>query len=68
MAIGSKPSEFVKNLDLEKDKRGYIKVNENGLTSNPNIYAIGDLAGNIATVAWAAKSGRDIAKIINKEK
>ena len=65
MAIGSKPSELVKNLPFEVDKRGYIKVNENGLTSNPNIYAIGDLAGNIATVAWAAKSGRDTAKMIN---
>lgn len=65
MAIGSKPSEFVKKLGLEVDKRGYIKVNENGLTSNPKIYAIGDLAGNMATVAWAAKSGRDVAKTIN---
>ena len=65
IAIGSKPSEFVKDLSLEVDKRGYIKVGGNGLTSNPKIYAIGDLAGNIATVAWAAKSGRDIAKIIN---
>ena len=65
MAIGSKPSEFVKKLGLEVDKRGYIKVNENGLTSNPKIYAIGDLAGNMATVAWAAKSGRDVAKAIN---
>lgn len=68
MAIGSKPSEFVKELALEVDKRGYIQVNENGLTSNPKIYAIGDLAGNIATVAWAARSGRDIAKIINEER
>ena len=65
MAIGSKPSEFVKEMNLEVDKRGYIKVNENGLTSNPKIYAIGDLAGNMATVAWAAKSGRDVAKAIN---
>ena len=65
MAIGSKPSEFVKKLGLEVDKRGYIKVNENRLTSNPKIYAIGDLAGNMATVAWAAKSGRDVAKAIN---
>lgn len=65
MAIGSKPSEFVKEMNLEVDKRGYIKVNENRLTSNPKIYAIGDLAGNMATVAWAAKSGRDVAKAIN---
>ena len=53
-------------LSLELDEKGYIKVDANGLTSNSKIYAIGDLAGNIATVAWAAKSGRDIAKIINE--
>ena len=33
-----------------------------------SIYAIGDLAGNIATVAWAARSGRDIAEIINNKR
>ena len=65
MAIGSIPDKIVNELGLEVDKKGYIKVNENGLTSNPKIYAIGDLAGNIATVAWAAKSGRDVAKLIN---
>ncbi len=65
MAIGSKPSEFVKDLSLEVDKRGYIKVNENGQTSNPKIYAIGDLAGNVSTVAWACKSGRDVAEKIS---
>ena len=64
MAIGAHPSSFVKNLGLELDKNGYIKINENGQTSNPKIYAIGDLAGNIATVAWAARSGREISKVL----
>ena len=66
MAIGAKPANFVQNLGLELTPRGYIKVNKNGQTSNPKIYAIGDLAGNIATVAWAAKSGRDVAEKIQK--
>ena len=63
-AIGAHPQEFVKELGLELNKKGTIKVDENGQTSNPKIYAIGDLAGNIATVAWAAKSGRDVSEII----
>ena len=62
MAIGSKPSNFVKKLGLELDSKGKIKVNEHGQTSNKKIYAIGDLAGNISTVAWAAKSGRDVVQ------
>ena len=64
MAIGSKTQEFVKNLGLNTDKYGYISVDKNGQTSNPKIYAIGDLAGNVSTVAWACKSGRDVAEKI----
>ena len=65
-AIGSKPQKIIQNLGLELDKYGYIKVNEYGQTSNKKIYAGGDVAGNIATVAWAAKTGRNIAeKILN---
>ena len=62
MAIGSHPSELTNTLGIEQNKNGYIKVNENGKTSHPKIYAIGDLAGNIQTVAWAAKSGREVAR------
>lgn len=65
MAIGSKPQEIVKNLKLDTDKYGYIKVDETGKTSNPIIYAVGDLARNVSTVAWACKSGREVAKKIN---
>ena len=31
-------------------------------TSIPNVYAGGDVAGERATVAWAARSGRNAAK------
>ena len=65
MAIGSRPADFIKNIGLQLDERGYIKVDKNGLTSNPKIYAIGDLAGNMSTVAWAARSGREVANQIN---
>ena len=64
MAIGSHTDKFVKTLNLELDKKQYIKVNKNGQTSNSKIYAIGDLAGNTSSVAWAARSGRDVANIL----
>lgn len=65
-AIGAHPQEIINNLGLKTDRKGYIEVNEKWQTSNPKIYAIGDLAGNTATVAWAARSGRDVAEIINR--
>lgn len=64
MAIGAKPEEFIKDLDLELNKYGNIKIDEQGRTSNSKIYAGGDLAGVKGTVAWAAKSGRDAANNI----
>lgn len=65
MAIGSMPDENVINtLGLELNKKGYIQVNENYETSIKNVYAGGDVTGTKATVAWAARTGRDVAEII----
>ena len=66
MALGSKPQEFVKDLGLELNKWGNIQVDEEYKTSNPKVYAGGDLAGMKGTVAWAAKSGKEAAKNIIK--
>ena len=64
MAIGSHTDDNIKTLGLELDDRGYIKVDENSKTSDSKVFAIGDLAKNKATVAWAARSGRDVAENI----
>lgn len=64
MALGSKPASFVKSLGLNLNQWGNIEVDENYQTSNPKIYAGGDLAGVRGTVAWAAYSGREAAKKI----
>lgn len=65
MAVGSKPdTEILGQLGLELNQWGYIKVDESYRTSNPKIYAGGDLIGQKATVAWAGKSGREAAKAI----
>ncbi len=65
MAVGSKPEEKIIK-DFEKNKWGYILVDENMRTSIKKVYAGGDIIGEKATVAWAARSGRNAAyNIIN---
>ncbi len=64
MALGSQVEPYVKDLGLQTNKWGNLKINENYQTSNPKIYAGGDLAGIKATVAWAAHSGREAANKI----
>ena len=66
MALGSKPQEYVKDLRLDLNKWGNIQVDEEYKTSNPKVYAGGDLIGMKGTVAWAARSGREAAKNIIK--
>lgn len=64
MALGSKPEKFVKDLNLDTDTKGKIVINEKNQTSNPKVFAGGDLTGNKGTVAWAARAGRDASKNI----
>lgn len=67
MALGSLPeTTLTSNLNINRDSKGRIEVNENNQTSNSKIFAGGDLAGSKGTVAWAAKSGRDTAENITK--
>ena len=59
MAIGSKINmELVNDLKLDVTSKNYIKIDDNYMTSDEKIFAIGDLAGVNSTVAWAASSGR----------
>ena len=65
MAVGSEPEkDLVNSLGLELTEKDNIKVNENYQTSNPKVYAGGDITGTKSTVAWAARTGRDVAEVI----
>lgn len=66
MALGSIVSDEVLYLGLTLNKWGNIYVNENYQSSNPKIFAGGDLAGCKGTVAWASRSGRDVANSIKE--
>lgn len=47
VAVGRKPKRIsgLEKAGVEVDGKGYIKVNDDMRTSNPNIYASGDIAG-----------------------
>lgn len=62
MAVGSRAdSELLEKLKLDVKENGYLMVNTNNQTSNPKIFAAGDLTGAKSTVAWACRNGRDTA-------
>ena len=65
MATGSKPENNIIEK-FEKNEYGYIKIDENMQTSISKVFAGGDIIGQKATVAWAARSGRDAAEKILK--
>lgn len=60
--VGVEPkSELVKDL-AEMDKNGYVKVDHNGLTSYPGLYAAGDVTeGALKQVVTAAAQGASAA-------
>lgn len=62
MAVGSRAdSNLLEKLKLDVKENGYLMVNTNNQTSNPKIFAAGDLTGAKSTVAWACRNGRDTA-------
>ena len=67
LAVGSRAdSELLESLKLDVKENGYLMVNSNNQTSNPKIFAAGDLTGAKSTVAWACRNGRDTAYSIMK--
>lgn len=65
MAVGGKVDKaMLEEQDIAIGTRKYISIDENGRTSNPKVFAGGDVVGQTATVAWAARSGRDAAEKI----
>ena len=67
MAVGSKANkDVVEKTGLETTQYGNIKVDQKYMTSKEGVFAGGDLIGTKATVAWAARSGRNAAEEIMK--
>lgn len=48
----------LENTKIQRDERGFVKVNEQRQTDDPNIYAIGDIAGGVLLAHKAHKEAR----------
>ena len=71
VAIGQKPNTEglgLENTSVEQDDKGFIKVNKNQQTSNENIFAIGDIAGQPLLAHKAGYEGRIAAEVIAGKK
>lgn len=65
LATGSKTNQdLLKNEGLAVNEKGYVLIDKDYKTSIEKVYAGGDLIGTKATVAWAARSGRNAAEKI----
>jgi dihydrolipoamide dehydrogenase len=48
----------LENTKVERDEKGFIKVDDRMATTDPNIFAIGDIAGGILLAHKASKEAR----------
>ena len=58
----------LENTKIELGEKGFIQVNEHQQTSEPHIYAIGDIAGGVLLAHKATKEGRiAVENIVGEE-
>jgi len=57
----------LENTKVTQDERGFIKANERQQTADPNIFAIGDVAGGVLLAHKATKEARVAVEVIAGE-
>jgi len=70
VAVGRAPNSAdlgLENTKVELDEKGFVKVNERQQTNDPNIYAVGDIAGGVLLAHKAHKEARIAVEVINGE-
>lgn len=68
VAIGRKPNSEnlgLENTDVEVNEKGFVVVNAQRQTTDPNIYAIGDIAGEPMLAHKASHEGRVAVEAIS---
>ncbi len=67
ICVGRNPNSEglgLENTKVETDSKGFIRVNEERRTSEPNIFAIGDVAGEPMLAHKATHEGRVVSEIL----
>ncbi len=68
VCVGRKPNATglgLKNTKVEMDDHGFIKVDEQCRTTDPTIFAIGDIVGGLMLAHKATAEGRVAAEVIS---
>ena len=71
VSVGRKPNSEgigLENTSVEKDAKGFIKVDEYRRTKEPHIFAIGDVAGEPMLAHKATHEGRVVAEVLAGKK
>ncbi len=68
VAIGTRANPLLTTTcpELKVNKRGYIEVDQNGMTNLPGVFAGGDIVRGAATVILAMGDGKKCARSIDK--
>lgn len=67
VAVGRKPNSQnlgLENTKVQLDQKGFVKVDEQRRTTDPNIFAIGDVAGEPMLAHKAAHEGKVAAEVL----
>jgi dihydrolipoamide dehydrogenase len=70
VSVGRMPNTTylgLENCSVERDEKGFIKVNDRQQTSTPGIYAIGDVAGGVLLAHKATKEARVAVEVMTGE-
>ena len=70
VAVGRVPNNAgigLENTKVTFDKKGFVKVNDRQQTNDPDVYAIGDIAGGFLLAHKAGKEARIAVEVINGE-
>jgi len=70
VSVGRKPNSEkigLENTKVVVNKRGFIEIDQQRRTNDPNIFAIGDVAGDPMLAHKATHEGRVVAEIISGE-
>lgn len=70
VSVGRSPNTMdlgLENTRVQKDEKGFIKVDERQRTADQGIYAIGDVAGGVLLAHKATKEARIAVEVITGE-
>jgi dihydrolipoamide dehydrogenase len=68
VAVGRRPNSAVEGLEktrVEKDGKGFVRIDPQRRTAEPSIYAIGDVAGEPMLAHKATHEGRTAVEVIH---